>query len=69
MAQTLRDAISVPSWEEWDSITCPTLVVRAGNGIIERETAKQMTERLSRALLVEIADAAHDVHLMSGGKH
>jgi pimeloyl-ACP methyl ester carboxylesterase len=63
MAQTLRDAISVPSWEEWDSITCPTLVVRAGNGMVEPETAKEMTERLSRAQLVEIADAAHDVHL------
>jgi pimeloyl-ACP methyl ester carboxylesterase len=63
MAQTLRDAISVPSWEEWDSITCPTLVVRAGNGMVEPETAKEMTERLSRARLVEIADAAHDVHL------
>jgi pimeloyl-ACP methyl ester carboxylesterase len=63
MARTLRDAISVPSWEEWDSITCPTLVVRAGNGMVEPETAKEMTERLSRAQLVEIADAAHDVHL------
>jgi pimeloyl-ACP methyl ester carboxylesterase len=63
MAQTLRNAISVPSWEEWDRITCPTLVVRAGNGIVEPDTAKEMTERLSMAQLVEIADAAHDVHL------
>jgi pimeloyl-ACP methyl ester carboxylesterase len=63
MARTLREAISAPSWDEWDSITCPTLVVRAGNGMVEPETAKEMTERLSRAQLVEIADAAHDVHL------
>jgi pimeloyl-ACP methyl ester carboxylesterase len=63
MAQTLRDAISFPSWEEWDSITCPALVVRAGNGMVEPETAREMTERLSRAQLIEIADAAHDVHL------
>jgi pimeloyl-ACP methyl ester carboxylesterase len=63
MAQTLRDAISVPSWDEWDSITCPTLVVRAGKGVVEPETAKEMTERLPRAQLVEIADAAHDLHL------
>jgi len=63
MAQTLRDAISVPSWEEWDAITCPTLVVRAGNGMVEPETAKEMTRRLPTARLVEIADAAHDVHL------
>jgi pimeloyl-ACP methyl ester carboxylesterase len=63
MAQTLRGAISLPSWQEWDSITCPALVVRAGNGMVEPETAREMTDRLSRAQLVEIADAAHDVHL------
>ena len=63
MAQTLRQAISAPSWVEWDSIRCPTLVVRAGNGMVEPETAREMTERLPEAQLVEIADAAHDVHL------
>ena len=63
MAQTLRDALSVPSWEEWDSIACPTLVVRAGNGMVEPMTATEMTERLSLARLVEVADAAHDLHL------
>jgi pimeloyl-ACP methyl ester carboxylesterase len=63
MAQTLREAISVPSWDEWDSITCPTLVVRAGDGMVEPETAREMAERLSTAQLVEIPDAAHDLHL------
>jgi len=43
MAQTLREAISVPSWDEWDSIRCPTLVVRAGNGMVEPETASPRT--------------------------
>jgi len=67
-AQTLRE-VSVPSWDEWDTIRCPTLVVRAGNGMIEPETAGEMIERLPRAQLVEIPDAAHDLHLdrpMSG---
>ena len=63
MAQTLREAVSVPSWEEWEGITCPTLLVPAGDGMVEPETARQMTERLATAQLVEIADAAHDVHL------
>jgi pimeloyl-ACP methyl ester carboxylesterase len=63
MARILRDALSVPSWQEWDGITCPTLVVRAGNGMIDPEIAKEMTRRLPRAQLVEIADATHDVHL------
>jgi pimeloyl-ACP methyl ester carboxylesterase len=63
MAQTLREALSVPSWGEWASITCPTLVVRAGNGMIEPETAEEMTRRLPSARLVEIVDAGHDVRL------
>jgi pimeloyl-ACP methyl ester carboxylesterase len=63
MAQTLRDALSVPTWDEWASITCPTLIVRAGKGMIDPGTAKEMTRRLPTAQLVEIADAAHDVHL------
>ncbi len=63
MAQTLRQAISTPSWEEWERIACPTLVVRAGNGVIEPETAEEMVERLPGARLVELADAAHDLHL------
>jgi pimeloyl-ACP methyl ester carboxylesterase len=63
MVRTLRDAISVPSWDEWDSLRCPTLVVRAGSGMVAPETASEMTERLPSAQLVEVADAAHDLHL------
>lgn len=39
MAQTLRGAISVADWDEWTSIMCPTLIVRAGNGMVEPEIA------------------------------
>ena len=63
MAQTLREAISVPSWDEWASIRCPTLVVRAGKGMVAPETASEMNERLPSAQVVELADAAHDLHL------
>lgn len=44
-------------------IRCPTVVVHAGNGVVEPETASGMTERLPGAQLIEIADAAHDLHL------
>jgi pimeloyl-ACP methyl ester carboxylesterase len=63
MAQTLREAMSKPTWEEWGRITCPTLIVRAGNGVINSDTAQEMTRRLPRARLVEIPEAAHDLHL------
>ncbi len=63
MARTLREAISAPSWDEWDIITCPTLVVRAGNGMVESQIVGEMADRLPQTQVVEIADAAHDVHL------
>jgi pimeloyl-ACP methyl ester carboxylesterase len=63
MAQTLREAIAAPSWREWEAIQRPALVVRAGNGMIEPETAREMSERLPRSRLAEMPDAAHDLHL------
>jgi pimeloyl-ACP methyl ester carboxylesterase len=63
MAQTLREALSEASWEEWDDITCPALIVRAGNGVVDSDTAEEMARRLPSARLVEIAEAAHDLHL------
>jgi pimeloyl-ACP methyl ester carboxylesterase len=63
MVQTLRDALSVTSWDEWASISCPTLIVRAGYGVIEPETVEEMGRRLPSARSVEIAAAAHDLHL------
>jgi pimeloyl-ACP methyl ester carboxylesterase len=63
MAQTLRQAISSPSWGEWGRIACPTLVVRAGNGVVEPEIATEMIERLPGVRLVELVDAGHDLHL------
>jgi pimeloyl-ACP methyl ester carboxylesterase len=30
MARMLRAAIAEPSWDEWERVACPTLVVRAG---------------------------------------
>lgn len=63
MAQTLREALREPVWDRWERIGCPTLVVRAGNGIVEPQTAREMMTRLPAASLVEIPEAAHDLHL------
>lgn len=63
MVQTLRAAIAEPSWEEWARISCPTLLVRAGNGVVDPRVAEEMMERLPGARLVEVPDAAHDLHL------
>jgi pimeloyl-ACP methyl ester carboxylesterase len=63
MVRTLREAIARPSWDEWEQIACPTLVVRADNGPIEPRVAQQMVQRLPTARLVNLTGAAHDLHL------
>lgn len=63
MVRTLSEAISRSYWREWDRVRCPTLVVRAGNGIIPAADAQAMTDRLPQARLAELADAEHDLHL------
>jgi pimeloyl-ACP methyl ester carboxylesterase len=63
MARTLREALAEPGWEDWECITCPVLVVRAGNGGVDAEVARDMVARLPGTALVELPDAAHDLHL------
>jgi pimeloyl-ACP methyl ester carboxylesterase len=63
LAEMLRQAISAPSWTEWEHIRCPTLVVQAGDGGVDAETAAEMVERLPGVRMVELAGAAHDLHL------
>ena len=68
MAQTLRESLREPTWDRWERIGCPTLVVRAGNGIVEPDIAREMVAQLPGASLVEIPDAAHDLHLDRPGE-
>ena len=63
MAQTLREAAARSYWTEWESIRCPTLVVRAQNGQLSQATAQRMLERGGTVALREVSDAGHDVHL------
>ncbi len=63
MTRMLRAALAEPSWDAWERIACPTLIVRSGDDVVEPGVAREMVERQPRARLVEIADAGHDVHL------
>jgi pimeloyl-ACP methyl ester carboxylesterase len=52
-------------WPYWDRITCPTLVIRgAQSDTLLAETAGEMTQRGPKAVLFEVADAAHAPALM-----
>ena len=63
MVRTLRDAVSRPYWAQWDRIQCPTLVVRAGKGVVPTADARAMSEWLPQAQLIELPGAEHDLHL------
>jgi pimeloyl-ACP methyl ester carboxylesterase len=63
MTRTLAEADSRSYWEQWESVACPTLVVRGGDGSLPREAAEEMVSRARSARLVEIAGAKHDLHL------
>jgi pimeloyl-ACP methyl ester carboxylesterase len=54
MTRMLREAIAQPSWEEWERVSCPALVVTAGSG----ESMRRPGVRV-----VEVPGAAHDIHL------
>jgi pimeloyl-ACP methyl ester carboxylesterase len=63
MMRTLRESVTRSYWTEWERIYCPTLVVRAGNGIIPATETRAMVDRLPHARLVEVTGAEHDLHL------
>ena len=65
MAQTLREATGSSYWAQWERISCPTLVVRAGRGQLSPADARAMAECGQRVRLVELPDAGHDLHLDS----
>ncbi|WP_370443694.1 alpha/beta fold hydrolase [Cryobacterium sp. M23] len=62
MVQTL-DAVAVPRWKEWESVSAPALVVYASAGIFCKEDKAEFVGRGQRAQLIEIPDASHDAHL------
>jgi pimeloyl-ACP methyl ester carboxylesterase len=63
LERTLREAEGEEYWDRWESIRCPTLVVRAERGIVAREEVHEMVRRLPQARSAELAAAEHDLHL------
>ncbi len=61
--RTLRDAAAHAYWTQWEAISCPTMVVRAGKGALSQSEPRGMADRLPHARVVELPDAAHDLHL------
>jgi pimeloyl-ACP methyl ester carboxylesterase len=54
MTRMLRDAIARPSWDEWERVTSPALVVTASETEMRRRPGTR---------IVTLPGAAHDLHL------
>jgi pimeloyl-ACP methyl ester carboxylesterase len=50
-------------WDDWNRITCPTLVVRGDRGELSVEVANKMAAVLPKGEVVTITGAGHNVHL------
>lgn len=61
--RVLAGANDRPLREEWSSVACPALVVRAGDGMLGEDEARAMASLNPNARLASIEGAAHDLHL------
>jgi pimeloyl-ACP methyl ester carboxylesterase len=58
--------LGVDLWPVWETIKCPTLVLRgAGSDLLLASTAQQMAERGPKARVVEFPGIGHAPWLMS----
>jgi pimeloyl-ACP methyl ester carboxylesterase len=63
MVAALAETAERSFWDEWRRATCPTLVVRAGDGGIPAALAERMVAEAPQATAAVIPDAGHDLHL------
>lgn len=63
MTDTLYQALVEPTWEDWQQLCCPTLILRAGRGTLNPAIAQRMLDHCPHARLVDLPHAMHDLHL------
>jgi pimeloyl-ACP methyl ester carboxylesterase len=57
--------MNVSLWQDWDAITCPTLVLRGvESDLLQAATAREMTRRGPKATIVDIPGCGHAPALM-----
>ncbi len=63
MVAALAETAERSCWDEWRRVSCPTLVVRAGDDGIPEELVERMVAEAPQATSAVVADAGHDLHL------
>ena len=63
MVASLAETAERDCWEEWRRISCPALVVRAGDDGVPAELVDRMVAEAQNASSAVVPDAGHDLHL------
>jgi pimeloyl-ACP methyl ester carboxylesterase len=63
MVASLAETSQYDHWNEWRRVSCPTLVVHAGDHGVPAELVERMVAEAAQASSAVIPDAGHDVHL------
>lgn len=62
MVEAIR-AVAVPRWDEWESVSAPTLVVYAKDGMFAEEQKARFVSRGAHVTRVDLTGGSHDAHL------
>lgn len=62
LIRMLRESIR-GDWDAWQTILCPTLIVRGQRGMGEEDAARMVSRFDGGAIVMTVRDAGHDVHL------
>jgi pimeloyl-ACP methyl ester carboxylesterase len=63
MVAALAETAERSTWDEWSRVSCPTLVVRAGDDGVPGTLVERMVAEAPHASSAVVADARHDLHL------
>jgi len=63
MVASLAETSQRDYWDEWRRVSCPALVVRAGDDGVPAELVERMVAEGQNAASAVVPDAGHDLHL------
>ena len=63
MVASLAETSRRDYWDEWRRVSCPTLVVRAGDDSVPAELVERMVAEAPSASPAVVTHAGHDLHL------
>ncbi len=63
MVRSVEDQGTRDYWDEWERVTCPTLIVGGEKSFLPQDQLQEMAGRIPHGRYVPIAQAGHDLHL------